>query len=332
MCEKMYVGIDVSKSWLDVSYGTSEGTILKNIRVENSPKGFERIMKYPQKSGYRFVHVCLESTGIYSESLVSYFHAQQVPISVLNPSQSRAFANSQLLRAKTDQIDAKVLALYAAKIQPRLSTAPDPILVKLKKSVRELRFLITQRAIFQTHLESVTEPELISSSKRLIKMISDEIEVLKKHIISTSSSDLRIGHQVSLLTSIPGLGELTAIQILCELLQDGSQCFTFLGRKCQTAHAGLAPLHIQSGSSIKKKPKICKTANTELRKLLFFPTLSAIRYNPLIKNFFNHLISKGKPKMLAVVACMRKLLMIALGILRNDSPFSARWNSRMIYH
>jgi transposase len=135
----------------------------------------------------------------------------------------------------------------------------------------------------------------------------------------------KLKHQVQLLQSIKGIGDRTAWQILAELHAHDS---ININIKAQVAHAGLAPRQFQSGSSVNGKPRICKTGNHRLRKALYMPALSALRFNPQLKEFYHRLLSRGKLKMVALVAVMRKMLVLATGILNNNLPFDANWTAK----
>ncbi|OGI03692.1 MAG: hypothetical protein A2Y25_08120 [Candidatus Melainabacteria bacterium GWF2_37_15] len=125
-------------------------------------------------------------------------------------------------------------------------------------------------------------------------------------------------HRVKLLKSIKGIGDRTAWQILSELhAEDGKS----INSRAQIAHAGLAPRQFQSGSSVNGRPRICKTGNHRLRKALYMPAMSALRFNHQLSEFYHRLLSKGKLKMVALVAVMRKMLVLAIGILNNNAPF-----------
>ncbi len=178
---------------------------------------------------------------------------------------------------------------------------------------RHLDHLIRKRADEMTYLESVKNPVIKSSVKQMIKSFDKQIEKVKKRIGDHLDNHPDLKRNKELLTSIPGIGDLTAGILLSEI--NGS-----LEPKKQVAHAGLAPRERQSGMR-KGKSMLCKTGNRRLRTALFMPTLAAIRYNPVISRFYMKLISKGKPKMVAVAACMRRLLHIVIGVLKNQILF-----------
>ena len=127
-----------------------------------------------------------------------------------------------------------------------------------------------------------------------------------------------------LLTSIPGVGTQTAATVLAEL----PAIDRLPSAQSAAASAGLAPREFRSGSSVRKRTRLSKAGNARLRKALFLPTLTAIRFNPLLKGFFERLVAAGKPRMQAVGACMRKLIMICFGVLKNRTPFDPEWSSR----
>ncbi|EKE02256.1 MAG: pilin gene inverting protein [uncultured bacterium] len=156
--------------------------------------------------------------------------------------------------------------------------------------------------------------------KATINFYSQSISQIELKIKEHLKNYSKLNHQVKLLKSIKGIADRTAWQILSELHFGNTIC-----AKAQVAHSGLAPRQFQSGSSVNGKPRICKTGNRNLRKALYMPAMCALRHNRQLSEFYHRLLSKGKLKMVALVAVMRKLLVLAIGILNNDKPFDENW-------
>jgi transposase len=327
----LYVGIDVSKHTLDGALTLDGETVLGRRQVANTPAGYEQLHswvgKYVQRVHALAVHYCLEATGIYSEGVAQYLAEQEnVRVSVMNPMQVKAFGTSLLLRTKTDKVDAELLARYGAKVQPAPTVQLPEELKILRSLVRHLEHLIQRQAQEQGHLESATYPTVRRSIKKSIAHYAQQITRMHRQIADHLDQHPHLKNQVDLLQTIPGIGPQTAQRLLCELHPARQQ-----GRrstKAQVAHAGLAPREKQSGSSIRGKPGICRVGNTRLRTGLYFPTMSAIRHNPVIGSFYQRLIDNGKPPMVALVASMRKLLVIAIGVLNNQMPFDPNWKPK----
>lgn len=157
--------------------------------------------------------------------------------------------------------------------------------------------------------------------KGTILFLSQSIAQIEKLIKEHFKKHPKLKHQIELLKTIPGIGDKTAYEILAEIhIEDGQN----INVKSQVAHAGLAPREFQSGN-VKGKPRICRTGNANLRKALYMPAMCATQKNQLLSEFYHRLVNSGKLKMVALVATMRKLLVISIGVLRNDKPFDPNW-------
>lgn len=325
MNKTFYSGIDVSKDKLDVAL-TEDGTkIISAATFQNNCLGFQKLFSWVRKHSKSFslVHFCIEATGIYHEDISEFLQEQQNTIvSVINPFQAKSFAKSRLLRTKTDKVDASLLACYCSISRPK-ETAKTPEELKiLRKLVRFLDTLITERAREKTRLHSVKNNDVADVLKGTIKFYSQSISHIELKIKEHVNANSKLDHQVKLLKSIKGISDKTAWQILSELHVEDGKHFNI---KAQVAHSGLAPRQFQSGSSVNGKPRICKTGNRRLRKALYMPAMSALRYNNQLSEFYHRLVAKGKIKMVALVAVMRKLLVLAVGLLNNNKPYDENW-------
>lgn len=323
----LYIGIDVSKSKLDTSTTYHPDSILAFQSFKNNPEGFKKLFKWVKAQKEKLkcakMHFCLESTGIYSEEITEHLQKQgHTIVSVVNPAQTKAFSLCRFLRTKNDKVDSKMLAWFCLINKPKETQKSLEEFKILKKLIRSIDFFIEQRAHLKTKLSSTKEADLRGSIMRLIDSYSKEIAILETQMQDHVRKYELLKESVRLLESITSVGMKTACRILSELLQEEDGQLTV---KAQVAHAGLAPGEKLSGSSVKGKSTICKMGNSRLRKYLFMPALGAIQNNPLIKTLYDRLISKGKHKMLALTACMRKLLAIAVGVLRNKQPFDLNW-------
>jgi transposase len=321
----LYSGIDVSKDKLDLAITQDGNRIVSSAAFDNNRQGFKRLFSWVKNhsKGFCNIHFCLESTGIYHEEITEFLQEQKNTIvSVINPFQAKAFAGSRLLRTKNDKVDSELLAFYCAISRPE-KTIPLPDEVKrLRRLVRYLNTLIDNRAREKTRLHSVKDNDVAHVLKGTIKFYSQSITEVEKLINEHVKKHENLKHQAKLLKSIKSIGDKTAWRILAEIhIEDGKN----LNVKAQVAHAGLAPKERQSGSSIKGKSRICKVGSANLRSALYMPAMSAIQNNPQLKEFYQRLISKGKLKMIALVAVMRKLLVYAIGVLRNNAPYDANW-------
>lgn len=322
----LYVGIDVSKSKLDIAFSLNGEKIIKHKVVPNDFNGFnqikdavEHLLTLKELQG---VHYVIESTGIYSTDVSEYLAEQENSIvSVINPRLAKAFAMAENIRTKTDKVDAALLAKYCYEKKPKASKKTPATLKKLRSLSRHLDYFIKQRALLVGHIESVRDEFIADSVNRMITEFDTEIKRIEQKINMIVKQDEELERKNKLLLSIPGVGNKTSITFLTEMIETDEET---ISTKVQSAHAGLSPRHKQSGRHIGYS-SICRTGNSRLRKALYMPALSAIKYNPVIRSFYRRLLDSGKRKKVAIVACMRKILCLMVGVLNSGKQFDPDW-------
>lgn len=327
MNQVLYAGIDVSKDKVDVAISAEKGKIIANSTFENSLSstgGFNKLKNWLKvyASGFNNIHFCIEATSFYHEQIAEFLQDEGFIVSVINPFQSKSFARSKLYRTKNDKVDAAILANYSLVHQPApIISIPEEIR-KLRSYTRNMDKLVSTRAEYRTKLQNCKNSDVAHVLKGTILSLTESISQFEDLIERHIQNFPQLRKKIDLLKSIPGIGNKTALTILSELhIEDGKN----LNVKAQVAHAGLAPREFQSGKSIRGKTKICKTGNAALRKALFMPSMCAIQKNPVLKAFYQKLLDRGKLKMVALVAAMRKLLAICIGVLRSNQPFQVDW-------
>lgn len=310
----MVIGIDVSKLTLDAAALSGTGEVLR-ARFENTSQGHRELIAWLQE--FTNVKVALEATSSYHQHLVHALQEVGLSISVLNPAQVSYFVKSNNRRNKTDKADALWLALYLKERQP----LPTPPVTNLLSSLaREIQALTNDLTRLKNRLEAAqagrTHPEVVASLKRRISQLEQERDALeaelKRVMLETNKQEL------DLLTTIPGVGWRTACYLLAEL----GDISRFANPRKLVAFAGLTPAQFASGTSVIKRSRITKLGSSHLRKLLYMPSLSAIRWNPVIREFFERLVAHGKSRKAALVACMGKLLKIIHAVLTKQQPFN----------
>lgn len=324
MIQILCVGIDVSKDKLDVAIASDRNKILLNSTFDNTLPGFKILQKWVKKHSKKFdnIHFCMESTSIYHEEIAEFLQEQNFIVSVLNPSQTKAFAESRLCRTKTDKVDAGILAHYCLIHQPEESVKLPEEVKKLRRLKRFLNTQISARAREKTRLHSIKDDDVAHVLRGTISFLSESIAKTEKLINEHIKNSPELKRKVELLKTVPGIADKTAYEILSEIhIEDGKS----INVKAQVAHAGLAPKEKLSGSSVRGKSKICKKGNSNLRGALYMPAMSAIQHNPILFAFYHRLLSRGKLPIVALVAVMRKLLVICIGVLRNNQPFQVDW-------
>ena len=305
---EIFVGIDVAKSHLDVHIAPDG----RDRQVPNDAKGFAAIRRLCRGRSVRCI--AIESTGGYEAVLVGELHAAGLPVAVVNPRQVRDFARATGRLAKTDRIDAGVLAAFAQAVRPRQTPVPDAITTQIKALVLRRRQLREMHQAEANHTEHVVDRAIARSIARLQKAVAKElawVECELQRVIEASPLWRRKRH---LLTSTPGIAETTAAAILAGLPELGT-----LNRRQAAALVGVAPINRDSGTL--RGRRTTGGGRAEVRRALYMPTLVAIRYNPQIRTFYERLVANGRPKMTAVVACMRKLIIALNALIRDDNPW-----------
>lgn len=310
-----FLGIDVGKGDFHATLLGADRTWSKSF--PNNESGLAQLAAWLKNRKVEEVHACLESTGGFEEALALGLHERGYVVSVVNPSRIKAFAQSELLRTKTDAVDAALIARFCKAHLPDPWVPPAP-------EIRALQALVRRHASIQDML--ATETNRLGAAR-----VDDAVErSLREHVayleaelqrVATEIDELINRHpplheQRDLLTTIPGIADLTASRILGEM----PNISEYRSAKAVAAFAGLSPREHQSGIS-RGHTRLAKTGNSRLRKLLYFPAMSATQHNPILKAFYQRLVAAGKPKIVALAAVMRKLLVLAYGVLKSKQPF-----------
>lgn len=258
----------------------------------------------------------IEATGAYHHRLTGVLQDNGICVSVVNPGQVSYFVKSQYRRNKTDKADALWLAVYGKERQPTASLAVDWVRQSLAREIAALSKDITR---LKNRLEAAesgqVHTEVAASLKRRIASLEEEKRLLEKGLEQETKSTHE--HELSLLTSIPGLGLRTACLLLAEL----GSVQRFASARSLVAFAGLTPAQFESGASVRRQSAISRMGSSHVKRILYMPCLSALRFNPIIKAFFEHLVEHGKHKKAALIACMAKLLKLIYGVLTHQQPF-----------
>jgi transposase len=323
--EQTNIGIDVSKSSLDVVL-LHEGKRHYQV-VENNPTGFQHLSTWLEREGFQQVHLCMEATGQYGDAAATYFYQRGYQVSVVNPARIKAYATSRLTRNKTDKADAMLIAEYCLKEKPPLWSPPKAAFRTLKALVHYLDDLMAMKQQERNRMEfSSSDPLVESMLLEHIAFLDEKIKEVHRAIHQHIQSDLQLKHCCELLVSIPGIGELTASRLLAEI-QDFRD---FKNARQLTAYAGLNPRKYQSGSSVHRKSRLSKIGNAHLRYALYMPAIVAMKHNPIIREFSQRLSERGLAKMAVVGAAMRKLLVLAYGVIKTDTIFDPNFAQKEI--
>jgi len=262
----------------------------------------------------------MKATGTYGDDLAAGLHALGHRVSVLNPTVLKAFRQSTLTRTKNDRTDAVLLARYCAVHQPEPWTPPAPEVRELQALARRLENLQQMHQQERNRLTSGERSALVTDSITImLQALETEIVQLEQLIREHIQQHPNLQAQHDLLTTISGIGDKTATTILAEC----GDLRAYPSARELAAYAGLTPKEFRSGSSVNGKPRLSKIGSSRLRQALYFPAISAKRYNPIIQAFCDRLLQRGKHTMTVIGAAMRKLLHLAYGVVKSGKPFNA---------
>lgn len=307
MSDSIFVGIDVSKLRLDVAIGINGGSWW----VENSPTGCAELIA--RLKSIQPTLIVLESTGGYEKQALAELYAAGLPAARVNPGRVREFAKSIGQLAKTDRLDAVLLARFAEAVRPETATLPSEDAQYLVALVNRRRQLLEMHVAEQNRL-STAPKRMDEGIRKHLHWLKEEIRSLEAELDDFIQGSPLWKEKGDLLRSVPGIGDITAFTLLAELPELGQ-----LNRKQIAALVGVAPLNRDSGHMRGKRH--IHGGRTSVRSILYMATLSATRFNPVIRGFYQRLLQAGKLKKVALVACMRKLLTILNAILRHHSPW-----------
>jgi transposase len=326
---KQVVGIDVAQKELVVSLGRLHENLTTDIYAYrtfvNSKDGFKALQAWVQKLAKPEmpVHYVMEATGVYHESLAYYLAEQQCVVHIVMPNRISNYIRTLELKTITDKTSSQAIALFGLEKKLQPWSKPDPGLRELRQLTRERGQLIDERTVLKNQLHA--EKAEASPNSRTITRIQDRIKLLdqqQKEILSEiteiTKQQVTIKKAVTLMTSIPGIGLLTAATILAE-----TNGFELIRNKKQlTSYAGLDVREKESGTSVKAKPRISKKGNKYLRKAMYLPALSAVRHDERFKTIYDRLVAKHGIKMKALVAVQRKLLELSYSLCKVNTPYN----------
>lgn len=289
------VGIDVCKHHLDVHL-LPHG---EQRRFDNTTQGVQQLIAFIQDA--QPARVVVESTGGYERQVLYTALAKGLPVARVNPRPVRDFAKALGLLAKTDAIDAKVLARFAQQVPTRLTVLPSEQQQTLKELVTRRRQLVDQCVACRNQREHVNSVVVAQSIDRTVLHLQTEIASVEADIQAIIDADDELKRRCDKLQQTPGVGPATARVLVTELPELGHT-----PRKAIAALVGVAPFNHDSGNQ--RGQRRIKGGRPTVRRAVYMATLVAARHNPTIKNHYQHLLSQGKAKKVALIACMRKLL------------------------
>ncbi len=316
----VFCGIDVSAATLAVAV-IEQNQLLQQREFANRAGGHRSLIGWLHRRKAQ-VRVSLEATGIYSLDLALALHeAPGIEVAVLNPKMANRFAQT-LRRSKTDAADALVLAEYSCRMPFTAWRPPSLSALRLRAAGRHIAALVVQHTREQNRLHAAVGSQaaprcVVQDLKRSLISLEKRIVKMRREALALVHGDVEVEQRFRLLTGIPGIAATSAVQILGELALLAPE----MNVRQWVAHSGLDPVHQHSGTSVHKLSRISRAGNRYLRRALYMPALSAVRWDPHMKAFYELLQTRHKTKLQAVIAVARKLLHAIYGVLRSRTPY-----------
>ena len=307
--EKVFIGVDISQDSLDmVAYPTGQ-----IWQYKNSKGGITKAIA--KLGGLGLKLIVMEATGGLEKPLCEALFQAGLPAAIVNPRRIRDFGRSMGILAKTDKLDAKVMAYFAAKIEP----APRPVQDEASQKLENLltrRSQISDMIIAEKHRLTHGSDKIVRKHiQGHVNWLESELKDLEKELKDSIQQNHKFAEKVKLYKSMPGVGDNLSYNLVANLGELGH-----LNQREIAALVGVAPLNRDSGKH--RGRRMIWGGRATVRKALYMPALSAIRCNPVIRDLYQRLIAKGKLKKVALVACMHKMLTILNSMVKNNTP----WN------
>lgn len=300
-----YIGIDIAKHSFDVHHTADK----RDAHFKNTDIHIKTFTERLAETDPTLI--VMEATGGYERALAKELHATGMPVVVANPKRIRDFAKAVGQLAKTDKIDARIIARYAATIKPEAQTPIDNKSLEIKELTVRRQQLNAIRTSEICRTEHAAVEIVAQSIDAIIATVEHDIKVITKRIDTLIEQSADLKQKARILGSAPGIGVKTVGMLIGGLPELGS-----LNRRKIAALVGLAPMNRDSGTYRGKR--MTGGGRVDVRKQLYMPALVAIQHNPVIRKYYQRLLKKGKAKMIAVVACMRKLLTILNAMVKKN--------------
>ena len=308
MTHTIAAGIDASQNYLDVGFAPSGAT----FRVANAAEGIAKLIERLTKEGVR--KVVLEAIGPYAQRLVQTLSLADFEIGIVNPKRIKAFREAEGKRAKTDRLDARLIARFALFMTDAIRPLPSPEQLALKSLSGRRRQLTELIAMEKVRLKQAIEPIVAQSHKRAIERLSEELKVIEAELGRRIANDPELSKTLAILTSIPGIGTRIATLLVTDLPEIGNR-----DKKAIASLAGLAPHVSQSGNA---PPRAAIAGGRPcVRAALYMGALVAVRHNPELKKAYQAFRAQGKPAKVALIAIARKLLVTANARVKTKAPY-----------
>lgn len=327
---KFYLGLDVSKSWVDITVlcvFNGEKQPMVTERFDNTAAGMKELGKWLKKQQVSFDEnslLVVENTGVYHRLVWEYCSKHKLPLHIGNATHIKwSFG---IARGKSDKIDSQRLCSYAFKNADELKGTPalNPVFIKLKDLMTARSRLVSQKNSMQGYLRELklsnskeTQSMLEQAHKAALQGLKQSIKVVEKEIRSMVEQDVAIKNNYELLISVPGIGHLTAIYIICCT----NNFICKITGKQLASYAGVAPFENSSGSSIKGRNKVHKMANKDLKKLLHMGAIAAITHYKEFRDYYERKVKEGKHEQSVINAVRSKIALRAVAVINQQEKY-----------
>lgn len=325
-----YVGIDIAALTLAVHLVPPDAAPVVQT-LSNAAAGWEQLRATLTTHGSlpATTLLVLEATGSYWQGLATALHSAGWAVSVISPGSARAFARARMRRAKTDTVDAALLADYAQAMQPAVWSPPPAEIEALQLLLRQRDDLLRLRTETRNRQHALARLPAVPATMQapwiaVLRVIEEQVQMLDAAIKRQAAASVPLATQIARVQTIVGVGLLTAAVVVAETRPLWGNATP----QQVVAYAGLDPAPKQSGTSVRGAGHISKTGNARLRQAVYMAALAASRYNPVFKPFYDRLLARGKQKKVALVAVARKLLALMVTLLIHERDFDPAWRTQ----
>lgn len=332
---KQVVGIDVAMNEMVCRFGILSDDLQLKLNssdvFKNKEKGFVKLIKWAEKNASADTEILfvMEATGVYHEKLAHWLHGRSKKVAIVLPNKISSYARTLDIKTVTDKTASEAITRFGLERNLDTWKPPQQIFRKIKQLTREREQIVAERTVIKNQLhaensEAFPNPNSLNRLKKRIKMLNGQEKEIKKEISQLTKEDEKVKNQIANMTSIPGVGELTAVTVLAE-----TNGFELIHNKRQlTSYSGLDVKEKQSGISVKGKPRISKKGNRYLRKALHLPALAAVKHCELYRGTYARLVGRHGIKMKALVAVQRKLLELMYILYKTETVFDLNYEEK----
>jgi transposase len=331
---KQSLGIDVSKLNLSLSLGYLNEKLVKEFRsrpdVPNNVSGYKELLKWLRKSvdGNVDMLVVMEATGVYHQGIAHYLHEQGYAVCVMQSGRVKRYAQSLEQRSKTDALDSRMLSMLGLERNIRLWHPPSEELRELRALSRERSCLLKDRTMENNRQGAIdsgaySNKKALKRHKNRLKLLNTQIEIIEKEMQELTSKNDALERKIGFMMSIPGISYISAATVVGETLGFESM----ENAKQLTCYAGYDIVLRESGS-FKGKTRISKKGNSHIRAALHMPSMTCVRCNPTLKQFYDRLKPQKAKPLVALVAVQRKLLILMYTLWKNEEIYDAEFEKK----